>query len=740
MKEMKRFQRLSIVLCFLLMLAFAFVPQAVYAEEPPFEGNGTEADPYLITNYEDLCKLSELVNSGNAKYNSAYYLQTADIVANEGTFSVKNNIPQYNGKDIEFLHDEHTGINIIGAKDLLFWPAMDGFCGTYNGNNYILSGFCGQYGVIGFAYEATITNLIVTNSVFYNTHQYSSAAGIAINASNCLFKNCLNDADVVGYYQAGGIVGSSNNNTFEGCVNSGDISIFANEASSPYGSDIFCGGICGKMGTTVIDSCINTGSVSGLSHTGGICGYTNDTSPGKIINCINDGTVRGILNIGGIVGYAYVPCEGNINNGTVEGIGYIGGIAGMAVDNIIQCYNYGDIVITGTDPYNDSSSQYMGCGGITGRLFTDFEIAGCINTGNIEGNTSRYTGGICGTSDGMISLCANYGKLKSQGTLGGIVGKAIDRGIIAYCYNAGSVSGESVTGGILGGLFTGWNGYYSRDYLDENYVFACYNVGNITSESVYVGAISGENKVYTIDHCFYLNNSASKGIGIDYDNTANLTSMNSTEMKKASFVNTLNKEENIFAQDKNNINNGYPVIINVYPAMFDDVPGNIYYTDAVLWALFNGVTTGISDTSFGPDAPCTRGQFVTFLWRAAGCPEPKSASCAFTDCDPGQYYYDAVLWAVENGVTNGTSDTTFEPNKTVNRAEVITFLWKYDGKPIIDKAEPFTDVNDSDWFSDAVKWGYANGLANGTSATTYGSLENCTRAQTVTFLYRYFAE
>ena len=169
---------------------------------------------------------------------------------------------------------------------------------------------------------------------------------------------------------------------------------------------------------------------------------------------------------------------------------------------------------------------------------------------------------------------------------------------------------------------------------------------------------------------------------------------------------------------------------------FVDVTANDYYFDAVQWAVNNGITNGTSDTTFSPDAPCTRAQAVAFLWRAAGCLSPKSSATPFKDVVKGSYYETAVLWAVENGITNGTSATTFSPEDICSRAQIATFLWRSQGMPDAGKTNPFTDVPSGEYYYNAVLWAVVNGITKGTSATTFSPNDDCTRAQIVTFLYR----
>ena len=173
---------------------------------------------------------------------------------------------------------------------------------------------------------------------------------------------------------------------------------------------------------------------------------------------------------------------------------------------------------------------------------------------------------------------------------------------------------------------------------------------------------------------------------------------------------------------------------------FTDVADKAYYRDAVEWAVDNGITKGTTATTFSPNATCTRAQAVTFLWRAAGSPEPETRTMPFTDIPVGSYYYDAVLWAVENGITKGTSDTTFSPNMTCTRAQIVAFLWRSEKSPAAGTANPFADVKSTAYYADAVLWAVKENITKGTTNTTFSPDADCTRAQIVTFLYRFTVE
>ena len=169
---------------------------------------------------------------------------------------------------------------------------------------------------------------------------------------------------------------------------------------------------------------------------------------------------------------------------------------------------------------------------------------------------------------------------------------------------------------------------------------------------------------------------------------------------------------------------------------FIDVPAGSYYEDAVIWAVDKGITAGTSATTFNPNGICTRAQAVTFLWRAAGSPAAKSAVMPFTDVKAGSYYETAVLWAVENGITKGTSDTMFSPDATCTRAQIVTFLWRSQKSPAAGMANPFADVAADTYYIDAVLWAVKHNITVGTTFSIFSPDEECTRAQIVTFLYR----
>ena len=172
------------------------------------------------------------------------------------------------------------------------------------------------------------------------------------------------------------------------------------------------------------------------------------------------------------------------------------------------------------------------------------------------------------------------------------------------------------------------------------------------------------------------------------------------------------------------------------PNPFSDLAPSDFCYDAVMWAVGRDITGGIGNDTFGPNLPCTRAQAVTFLWRAAGSPEPESRVMPFTDVPVGSYYYNAVLWAIENGITEGTSDTMFNPDATCSRAQIVTFLWRAGGSPAASGNSAFTDVASDAYYAAAVIWAEKNDITGGIGGGLFGSNNDCTRGQIVTFIYR----
>ena len=173
------------------------------------------------------------------------------------------------------------------------------------------------------------------------------------------------------------------------------------------------------------------------------------------------------------------------------------------------------------------------------------------------------------------------------------------------------------------------------------------------------------------------------------------------------------------------------------PPVFPDLKTDAYYYTPVAWAVKKGITSGTSKDTFSPDQGCTRGQIVTFLWRAMGSPEPESKVNPYADIEKSDYFYKAVLWAKENDITRGTGRGNFSPDQVCTRAQAATFLWRALGCPYADEiTEEFTDLEPDAYYTDAVLWAVSAGITNGTGKGCFSPEKTCTRGQIVTFLYR----
>lgn len=176
-----------------------------------------------------------------------------------------------------------------------------------------------------------------------------------------------------------------------------------------------------------------------------------------------------------------------------------------------------------------------------------------------------------------------------------------------------------------------------------------------------------------------------------------------------------------------------------YTEPFTDVTAGVYH-DAIMWAYKSKITTGVTETTFAPKDSCTRAQIVTFLYRAAGQPKVENVKNPFTDVSKNSTYYNAIMWAVENGITTGKTATSFDPNAVCTRGQIVTFLWRYEKAPIVSSLAKFDDVAANSYCYNAVMWAVENGITNGKTTTTFAPNDTCTRAQAVTFIYREFAK
>ncbi len=610
-------------------------------------------------------------------YLDAHFEMTADIAFTEADFAE-------GGK---FYHDG-KGWQPIGADHQMQ------FVGTFDGSGHTINGLrADEQGIdqatyVGlFGYNAgTIKNLGMSDSRITSGHSY--VGGIA------------------GYnYRSGTIIG---------CYNTG----FITSTASPSNA----GGIAGINSGTISD-CHNTGSVasaSARSNTGGIVG----SNAGAISDCYNIGSIT--------------AASANSN---------AGGIAGDNSETINSCYNTGSITAAASPSY---------AGGIAGKNLLGRTISNCYNIGSISGSCA---GGIAGENDYMISHCYNAGSIFGSDA-GGITGK--NTKMIDHCYYLDIIS--QGTGGNMDTAIkctqeemTGQDTFAGFDFDtiwtmagNEDYLYP--ELQNIPmpfkKELASISVTPPTKKEYllgkeTLDLTdgkviLQFNNGATETIDLTDDM---VSGFDNTKIGPQAIKVTYGGFEAIFEVEivtdqhtSHPIPNPKPPQPEEFP--FTDVKESNYFYNSVQWAVENGITAGTDKTHFSPKKPCTRAQAITFLWKAAGSPEPLTENDSFTDVSTDKYYYNAVQWAVENGITAGTDKTHFSPNKPCTRGQVVTFMYNAANRPpVASTNSPFTDVSADKYYYNAVQWAAENGITSGTTPKTFSPNKACTRAQIVTLLY-----
>jgi hypothetical protein len=351
-----------------------------------------------------------------------------------------------------------------------------------------------------------------------------------------------------------------------------------------------------------------------------------------------------------------------VSDSYICGYRYIGAIVGQNYGGTVEnCHNDGTTV-------SGSGSNIGGIvGGNTGI------VTGCSNSGEISSDAGNNIGGIVGGNSGIVELSYNTGAVISdccsdEHCVGGIVGENMG-GTIRNCYNAGDLSNKgAATGGIVG-------------KADQGIVENCHNVGNVSGKQDVGGIVGKAYNDPTVTNCHYLsdesaasfasgeiayllNGSTSEGELVWKQTIATDAAPNFTGL-------VVYYHEGHTPAYSNSETVDVPVV-----NPFEDVNEGDFFYDSVLWAVEKGITTGTSATTFGPGEGCIRAQVVTFLWRAAGEPTPTTTVNPFEDVKESDFFYEAVLWAVEKGITTGTSATTFGPAEGCIRAQVVTFLYR----------------------------------------------------------------
>ena len=598
------------------------------------------------------------------------------------------------------------------------------------------------------------------------------------------------------FLYAGGIVGSAADTTIAGCVNTGVVEA---RGSNNFGS-VAAGIVGILYGNATVINCYNTGEINVTGDklregtAGGIAGKDIDAH-NTVSDCYNVGAVTVeytgnsdsyIAMVGGIMGKIFYfdttvsNCYsvGTLSSTTGTGTSYIGGVVGITKGTVANCYYLDStaekavwpdggtvdeatgsktaaqlgngtvlaLLINGRadseHPWN-SQCQYLAAAGKTLPVFKtqtgdkhthDWSVwtsnddgthsrrctCNAVETQNCSGGTATCTAKAkcadCGAEYGNTNPNHHGDKLKH------VVAKAAttrEEGNIEYwhCEACGKYFSDNAATKEITQAQTV---IPKRQSSGSNYSYytikATAGAGGSISPSGNVSVREGRDQIFTItpDKGYAVSNVKIDGKSIG--------ALKSYTFENVSRTHTI---EVIFMKANGNPQTG----------VFVDVATGSYYEDAVDWAVENGITNGVSSNMFAPDDPCTRAQIVTFLWRAAGSPAPKSMS-SFTDVPADAFYAKAVAWAVENGITSGTGEGKFSPNAICTRAQSVTFLYRTSGSPAVSGSAEFSDVSTTAFYADAVAWAAKKGITTGIGGGLFGSDNDCTRSQIVTFLWR----
>ena len=769
---------LSLLLSFTLCLTL--LPMAAFAEEP---------DKISITTVDELLQFAKAVDNGE------YDDKTDAVVSLDADL------------DLTGVAWKPIGSVFDGDGNLLHY-----FSGKFYGNGHTISNldFSKNYGkaeypVFGFfsvAYGAEISGLTIQGKLDVSNSGYVFFGTVAGVAENSKISDCVSDVsftDTDKYINGpAALCGYAINSTIEHCQNKGNFSVTTDTTS------LQMGGIVGVADNSTVQYCANTGDMTSWTPcTGGIVGQLYQGS--KIINCYSTGKMaplgKGNTDFGGIAGtvgagteirHCYFAGEMDLSQYTATTpYKRLGGIAGgvssgtpvfennyfLETENVPACFKYQD---AGTEKAldfmktEDFFNEITAAGGnyrfnsngtpllpapkyAVSFVVTPAELTNVVikvngqavaNPADLEAGTYAvevsadncevFRSDITITADtathmqtiAMTYLPANYTKVDAAIAKANALNKDnyMDFSGVEAAVNA-VVRGKNITEQsevdamakvieeAINALVRKSSGGDDSDPTYAIEVGKDIRNGTVTANRRY--AERGDTVTITVK--------PDDGFKLD---DLTVTDKNGKELKLTDKGNG----KYTFTMPASKVEIKATFVKEVETSPFSDVSTSAYYYEAVKWAQEKDITGGIGNGLFGPNQPCTRAQIVTFLWRAAGSPEPKTMS-SFADVSMDAYYAKAVAWAVENGITTGTGDGKFSPDATCTRAQSVTFLFRAIGKLVDSKAE-FSDVLTDSYYANAVAWAVENGVTNGIGDGLFGPDNSCTRAQIVTFLFR----
>ena len=769
---------LSLLLSFTLCLTL--LPTAAFAEGP---------DKISITTVDELLQFAKAVDKGE-------YKDKTDAVVSLDA-------------DLDLTGVAWTPIGSVFAAD---GTLQNYFSGKFYGNGHTISNlnFSENYGKteypsFGFfseVYGAEISGLTIQGKLDVSNSGYVYFGTVAGVAADSKIFDCASDVsftDTDKYINGTvALCGYAINSTIEYCQNKGNFSITKDVTSFQMG------GIVGLAQNSTVQYCANTGEMTSWAPcTGGIVGQLFQNS--KIINCYSTGKMvplgNGITDFGGIAGivgagteirHCYFAGEMDLSQYTATTpYKRLGGIAGgvssdtpvfennyfLETENVPACFKYQDAGTEKTLDFmkaEDFFNEITAAGGnyrfnsngtpllpapkyAVSFVVTPAELTNVVikvngqavaNPADLEAGTyvvevsadncEVFRSDITITADtathtqtiAMTYLPADYTKVDAA------IAKA--NALNKDNYKNFSAVEDAVNAVVRGKNITEQDEVDAMAQAIEKAIndLVRRSSGGSSSPSYSVTIPNKtENGTVTVNP-----KSASKGStvtitakpdsGYQLDDLT-VTDKNGKELKLTDKGN--GKYTFTMPASKVEVNATFVKEVEISP--FSDVSTSAYYYEAVKWAQEKGITGGIGNGLFGPNQPCTRAQIVTFLWRAAGSPEPKSMS-SFSDVSADSYYAKAVAWAVESGITTGTGDGKFSPDATCTREQAVAFLYRASGSPAISGGSAFSDVAANAYYADAVAWAEKNGVTGGIGGGLFGSGNTCTRAQIVTFLYR----
>ena len=704
-------------LLLILALCFTLLPTAVLA---------ADSSKISITTVDELLQFAKAVDNGE------YDDKTDAVVSLDA--------------DLDLTNVAWKPIGSVFAAD---GTLQHYFSGKFYGNGHTISNldFSENYGKseypsFGFfseVYGAEISGLTIQGKLDVSNAGYvyfGTVAGVAADSKifDCVSDVSFTDTDK---YINGTVAmcGYAINSTIEYCQNKGNFSITKDVTSFQMG------GIVGLAQNSTVQYCANTGNLTSWTPcTGGIVGQVFQAS--KIINCYSTGKM--------------VP----FGNGTTD-FGGIAGIVGAGTE-IRHCYFAGEMDLS----QYTATTPYKRLGGIAGGVSSDtpvFENNYFMETENVPACFKYQDAGTEKTLDFMktedffneITAAGGNYRFNSNGTPLLPAPKYTVSFVVTPAELANvviKVNGQEVANPVdlEAGTYTVEVNADNCEVFNSNITITADTATHTQTIAMTYRKSSGgddSDPTYAIEVGKDIRNGtvtanrryAERGdtvtITVKPDDGFKLddltvTDKNGKELKLTDKGN--GKYTFTMPAGKVEINAAFVKEVETSP--FSDVSTSAYYYEAVKWAQEKGITGGIGNGLFGPNQPCTRAQIVTFLWRAAGSPEPKSMS-SFSDVSADSYYAKAVAWAVENGITTGTGDGKFSPDATCTRAQSVTFLFRAIGKLVDSKAE-FSDVLTDSYYANAVAWAVENGVTNGIGDGLFGPDNSCTRAQIVTFLFR----